>query len=56
MLPVFLFVLSGAAIWGVTNVLQRYFFRDRAVAIDLMVVASHCFSMVPRNWKMEKGR
>ena len=40
MLPVFLFVLSGATVWGVTNVLQRYFFRDRHVEIEVMVVAT----------------
>ena len=36
----FLVVLSGATIWGVTNVLQRHFFRDRDVSVELMVVAT----------------
>ena len=40
MAAVFLLVLTGAAIWGVTNVLQRYFFRDRDVALEVMVVAT----------------
>ncbi|HEX9722274.1 MAG TPA: DMT family transporter [Candidatus Paceibacterota bacterium] len=40
MVTMFLLVLSGATIWGVTNILQRYFFRDRDVSVELMVVAT----------------
>ncbi len=40
MIAMFLLVLSGAAIWGVTNVLQRYFFRDRSAPVEVMVVAT----------------
>ena len=40
MVAMFSLVLTGAAIWGVTNVLQRYFFRDRIVPVEVMVVAT----------------
>lgn len=40
MVAMFVLVLSGAAVWGVTNVLQRYFFRDRSVPVEVMVVAT----------------
>lgn len=40
MAAVFLLVLTGATIWGITNVLQRYFFRDRFVPVEVMVVAT----------------
>jgi len=37
---VFLLVLSGATVWGISNVLRKYLFRERSTPVEVAVVAT----------------
>jgi len=36
----FLLVCSGTLVWGITNILQKYFFKNRGVDVELMTIAT----------------
>lgn len=42
----FIFVLGGAFLWGIGNVLQKYYLKDHDVDRDVMVVGTMCGASV----------